>query len=187
MKKISTIKELQEWRKGIKGSIGFIPTMGALHNGHLSLVKYSNKLCDNTIVSIYVNPAQFSPDEDFNTYPQSIQSDIDKLSKYLVGCIFLPNNLEMYPQGFNTYVNEIGLSKFLEGKSRPTFFKGVTTVVAKLFNIISPTHAFFGKKDAQQLLIIKKMIVDLAYDIKIIECPIIREENGLAMSSRNEY
>ena len=187
MKTISTIKEFQEWRKGIKGSIGFIPTMGALHDGHFSLVKSSNNLCEHTIVSIYLNPTQFAPDEDLNSYPKAIESDLKKLSEYAVECVFLPTDSEMYPQGFNTYVHAVTLSQLLEGRSRQSFFKGVTTVVAKLFNIISPTHAFFGKKDAQQLLIIKKMVIDLAYNIKIIECPIIREENGLAMSSRNEY
>ena len=187
MKTISTIKEFQEWRKGIKGSIGFVPTMGALHDGHFSLVKSSNKLCEHTIVSIYLNPTQFAPDEDLNSYPKAIETDLKELSEYAVECVFLPTDIEMYPQGFNTYIYEVTLSQFLEGRSRPSFFKGVTTVVAKLFNIILPTHAFFGKKDAQQSLIIKKMVTDLAYDIKIIECPIIREKNGLAMSSRNEY
>ena len=187
MKIISTIKEFQKWRKGIKGSIGFVPTMGALHNGHLSLIKSSNSLCEYTVVSIYLNPTQFAPHEDLNSYPKNIDKDLNKLLEYSVECVFLPNDSEMYPLGFNTYVNELDLSQFLEGERRPNFFKGVTTIVAKLFNIILPTHAFFGAKDAQQLLIIKKMVIDLAYDIKILECPIIREKNGLAMSSRNEY
>ena len=129
MKTISTIKEFQEWRKGIKGSIGFVPTMGALHDGHLSLIKSSNSLCEHTIVSIYLNPTQFSASEDLNSYPKTIESDLRKLSDYTVKCVFLPSDSDIYPQGFNTYVNEIALSQFLEGESRPNFFKGVTTVV----------------------------------------------------------
>ena len=169
------------------GTVGFIPTMGALHDGHISLIKKSNNLCQNTVVSIYVNPMQFSPSEDFDTYPKNVELDLEILSTLQVEAIFLPTDLIMYPQDFSTFVEEIKLSKVLEGESRPTFFRGVTTVVVKLFNIVQPTHVFFGKKDAQQLLIIKKIIKDLAYDIKLIACPIIRERNGLAKSSRNQY
>ena len=187
MKTISTIQEFRKWRKGISGSIGFVPTMGALHDGHLSLVEESIKTCQNTILSIYLNPTQFSPEEDLDEYPKTVESDLKKLSHFQVDCVFLPNDSEIYPKGFSIQVQEKILSRILEGESRPDFFTGVITVVAKLFNIIEPTHTFFGKKDAQQLRIIEKLITDLNYPIEIISSPIIREENGLAMSSRNEY
>ena len=187
MKKISTIKEFRKWRKNISGSIGFVPTMGALHEGHLSLVSNSNNICENTIVSIYINPTQFAEGEDLDTYPKKVQADLEKLSNYKVDCVFLPGNSEMYPEGINVGNYDNNLFGLLEGKSRPGFFKGVTTVVAKLFDIVEPTHAFFGKKDFQQFCIIKNMVEELNYLIQVIPCPIIREENGLAMSSRNKY
>ena len=186
MKTISTIQEFRKWRKGITGRIGFVPTMGALHAGHLSLVEESIATCQNTIVSIYLNPAQFAPGEDLNRYPIIIDTDIKKLSYFQVDCVFLPNDSEMYPKEFSTQIQENILSRVLEGNSRPGFFTGVTTIVAKLFNIIEPTHVFFGEKDAQQLRIVEKIISDLNYPIEVISCPIIREKNGLAMSSRNE-
>jgi len=184
---INTIQKFRVWRQGISGSIGFVPTMGALHNGHLSLVEEANKMCLHTVVSIYLNPAQFAPEEDLETYPQNLKYDLEALSQFQIDTILLPMDLEIYPEGFSTYVQETKLSIFLEGKSRPSFFKGVTTVLAKLFNIVQPTHAFFGEKDAQQLLIVKKMVKDMAYPIEIIACPTIRQENGLAISSRNRY
>ena len=187
MKKFSTIEEYRKWRMNISGSIGFVPTMGALHEGHLSLVSKSNKNCEHTIVSIYINPTQFGQGEDLERYPQMVQTDLDKLSKYEMDCIFLPGNTEMYPQGINTGNYDSNLFDILEGKSRPGFFKGVTTIVAKLFDIIEPTHAFFGEKDFQQLCIINKMVKELNYPIQVVPCPIIREKNGLAMSSRNKY
>jgi len=187
LKTISTIQEFRKWRKGITGSIGFVPTMGALHAGHMSLVEESIATCQNTIVSIYLNPAQFAPSEDLNRYPKTIDTDIKKLSYFQVDCVFLPNDSEMYPKEFSTQIQENILSRVLEGNSRPGFFTGVITIVAKLFNIIEPTHVFFGEKDAQQLRILEKLVKDLNYPIQIISCPIIREENGLAMSSRNEY
>ena len=187
MNTIKSIQDFQAWRGSISGSLGFVPTMGALHNGHLSLVVASNRMCSYTVVSIYLNPAQFAPDEDLETYPQYLKHDLEVLSKFQVDAIFLPSDSEMYPRGFSTHVQEEELSKTLEGKSRPSFFQGITTVVSKFFNIIRPTHAFFGEKDAQQLLIVKKMVKDMAYPIGIIACPIVREDNGLAMSSRNHY
>jgi len=187
LKKISTIKEFRKWRKNISGSIGFVPTMGALHEGHLSLVSNSNNICENTIVSIYINPTQFAEGEDLDTYPKKVQADLEKLSNYKVDGVFLPGNSEMYPEGINTGNYENNLFGLLEGKSRPGFFKGVTTIVAKLFDIVEPTHAFFGKKDFQQFCIIKNMVEELNYPIQVVPCPIIREENGLAMSSRNKY
>ena len=161
--------------------------MGALHDGHLSLVKQSIKTCQNTVVSIYINPTQFTSDEDLDIYPQTLDEDIEQLSNCKTDCIFLPNDSEMYPRGFTSQVQVTGLSHVLEGKSRPDFFQGVTSIVSKLFNIVEPTHAFFGETDAQQLRIIQQMVVDLNYPIKIISCPIIRENNGLAMSSRNQF
>jgi pantoate--beta-alanine ligase len=161
--------------------------MGALHEGHLSLVSESNNTCENTIVSIYINPTQFAQGEDLDTYPQTIKSDLDKLFNYKIDCVFLPGNTEMYPDGINTGNYNNNLFNLLEGKSRPGFFKGVTTIVAKLFDIIEPTHAFFGEKDFQQLCIINKMVKELNYPIQVVPCPIIREKNGLAMSSRNKY
>ena len=187
MKTISTIQEFRKWRKGITGSIGFVPTMGALHAGHMSLVEESIATCQNTIVSIYLNPAQFAPSEDLNRYPKTIDIDIKKLSYFQVDCVFLPNDSEMYPKEFSTQIQENILSRVLEGNSRPIFFTGIITIVVKLFNIIEPTHVFFGEKDAQQLHVVEKIISDLNYPIKVISCPIIREKNGLAMSSRNEY
>ena len=161
--------------------------MGALHEGHLSLVSNSNNICENTIVSIYINPTQFAEGEDLDTYPKKVQADLEKLSNYKVDCVFLPGNYEMYPEGINTGNYENNLFGLLEGKSRPGFFKGVTTIVAILFDIVEPTHAFFGMKDFQQFCIIKKMVEELNYPIQVVPCPIIREENGLAMSSRNKY
>ena len=187
MKKISTINEFRKWRKNISGSIGFVPTMGALHEGHLSLVSKSNNICENTIVSIYINPTQFAEGEDLDTYPKKVQADLEKLSNYKVDCVFLPDNSEIYPEGINVGNYDNNLFGLLEGKSRPGFFKGVTTVVAKLFDIVEPTHAFFGKKDFQQFCIIKNMVEELNYPIQVVPCPVIREENGLAMSSRNKY
>ena len=187
MQIINSIENFRFWRKKINGTLGFIPTMGALHDGHISLIKASQKKCKNTVVSIYINPLQFSPTEDLDTYPKNFENDLEILSQLKIDAIFFPNDLMMYPDFFSTMVEETKLSTVLEGKSRPTFFKGVTTVVVKLFNIVKPTHVFFGQKDAQQLLIIKKIINDLAYDIELIACPIIRDNNGLALSSRNQY
>jgi len=187
LKLISTIEKFRKWRKGISDTIGFVPTMGALHEGHLSLVSESNNTCQNTVVSIYINPTQFAQEEDLDTYPKVLQADLDKLSNYKVDCVFIPRNSEMYPEGIDTNNYNNNLFNLLEGKSRPDFFKGVTTIVAKLFDIVEPTHVFFGKKDFQQLRIINKMVEELNYPIEVVPCPIIREKNGLAMSSRNIY
>jgi pantoate--beta-alanine ligase len=161
--------------------------MGALHAGHLSLVKKSGNICRNTIVSIYLNPAQFSPDEDLDSYPNKVKNDIEQLKHYQTDCVFLPRDSDMYPRGFSSSIQVADISKVLEGKSRSHFFQGVATVVSKLFNIVEPSHAFFGEKDAQQLRVIQKMVTDFNFPIEIISCPIIREKNGLAMSSRNQY
>ncbi len=161
--------------------------MGFLHEGHLSLIRQSKKTCDVTIVSLFVNPTQFGPSEDFNSYPRDVQRDNKLLEDEGVDFLFLPSTEEIYPKNFQTYVNVEYVTKKLEGEFRPTHFRGVATVVMILFNCIQPDYAFFGQKDAQQLAVIKQMVKDLKLDIKIIECPIVRESDGLAMSSRNVY
>ena len=161
--------------------------MGALHKGHLSLIERSKADCDLTVVSIFVNPFQFSPHEDFNSYPRIIEQDKILLKERNVDVLFLPDKETVYPKNYSTYIEETLLGKKLEGLSRPHFFKGVLTVVLKLFNIIKPDCAYFGKKDMQQLVTIKKMVKDLNIDINIVGCKTIREKGGLAMSSRNQY
>ncbi len=187
MKIVKTIVELNQLRDSLFGSIGFVPTMGALHDGHLSLIQESNRSCEHTIVSIFVNPNQFAPNEDFDNYPRTINSDLEKLSSLNIEVLFLPESQELYPESYKHIQFKSDLFYLLEGISRPIFFKGVCEVVARLFNIVKPTHAFFGDKDFQQLRIISEMVRELKYDINIIPCKTIREQNGLAMSSRNEY
>ena len=181
------MQECIDWRSHQNESVGFIPTMGALHNGHLSLVNKSKSTCKKTIVSIYINPAQFGANEDLISYPQNLESDIKQLKQLSVDAILLPSTDEMYPEQETTFNYTNNLFDKLEGKTRPHFFGGVTRIVYKLFNIIKPTHAFFGEKDAQQLRVIQKMIFDLKFDIQLIGCPTVRDENGLALSSRNNY
>lgn len=188
MKICKTISEFKNWRDSNKHeNIGYVPTMGALHKGHLSLVTSSKRRCDKTVVSIFVNELQFSPDEDFEKYPRTLEQDLKKLEQHKVDVVFIPTTSEIYKSDFSILINELGLSQKLEGASRPGFFSGVTTVVTKLFNIIEPSYAFFGKKDIQQLIIIKKLVLDLNFNIHIIGCETIREASGLAMSSRNQY
>src|SRR5680860_855031 len=168
-------------------SLGFVPTMGYLHNGHVSLIKKSQKQCDITALSIFVNPTQFGPEEDFNSYPRDIQGDIETASKAAVDFAFIPEAKEMYGEKHLSYVNVEKLDKVMCGKFRENHFRGVCTVVLKLLNIIKPDYAFFGEKDFQQLAIIKKMVKDLDVCVEIIGCETIREPDGLAMSSRNKY
>jgi pantoate--beta-alanine ligase len=168
-------------------TIGFVPTMGALHEGHLSLIHEARAMCDVVVVSIFVNPAQFSPAEDFNAYPRDLTRDAALLAEYNVDYVFAPTVEEIYPPGFSTYVTVDGASDELEGASRPGHFRGVTTVVAILLNAVKPDFAFFGQKDAQQAVLIKRMVRDLAFNSEIVVVPIVREESGLAMSSRNSY
>ena len=185
---LNTISDCKGWRKKQKDSVGFVPTMGALHEGHLSLIEKSKKHCSKTIVSIYINPAQFSKNEDFNSYPKTIDKDFKKLKSLNIDAVFLPTDHEMNPAGAaDNFKYESSLFKKLEGKSRPHFFYGVTKIVSMLFNIIEPTHTFFGEKDAQQSRVIQKMIYDLKYNIHFFSCPTIRDKNGLALSSRNNY
>ncbi len=174
------------WSSGLKGSVGLVPTMGALHKGHFSLIKKSLASCDNTVVSIFINPKQFSPNEDFESYPRKTDQDIYLLDSLGVDALFFPDEKTIYPDGFSTYVKESALAAGLESLSRPHFFKGVLTVVLKLFNIIGPSSVFFGKKDYQQFRVIEKMVEDLNLDIRVVGGETIREKGGLAMSSRNE-
>jgi len=167
--------------------IGFVPTMGALHEGHLSLVRAARGRTDLVVVSIFVNPTQFGPNEDFAKYPRTLERDCAMLSAEKADCVFLPALEEMYPAGAASWVTVEGLSERLDGRSRPGHFRGVTTVVSKLFNIVEPDSAFFGQKDAAQAAVIRKMVRDLNFDIEIVVCPIVREQDGLAMSSRNAY
>ena len=168
-------------------TVGLVPTMGALHEGHLSLVREARRMCDVVVVSVFVNPTQFGPGEDFEHYPRDLTKDTALLTDYNVDYIFAPTVEEMYPKGFSTYVNVAGLSEQLEGASRPGHFRGVATVVTILLNTVRPDFAFFGQKDAQQALVIKRLVKDLAFDTEIVVLPIVREDSGLAISSRNLY
>jgi pantoate--beta-alanine ligase len=167
--------------------IGFVPTMGALHAGHMSLVKRAKQECAPVYASIFLNPAQFGPNEDLSRYPRPLEADTEKLTEAEVDALFLPEAAEIYPTGFSTYVQVEGLSDRLEGKSRPGHFRGVATVVMKLFETVEPHFAYFGRKDAQQVRIIQQMVKDLNLDVEIVVCPIVREADGLALSSRNAY
>src|ERR1700687_4264468 len=168
-------------------SIGLVPTMGALHEGHLSLVKEARQMCDIVVVSVFVNPAQFGPQEDYALYPRDLTRDTALLTDYNVDYIFAPPVEEIYPTGYSTYVTVEGLSDPLEGVSRPGHFRGVATIVTVLLNTVRPDFAFFGQKDAQQGLIVKRLVRDLAFDTEIVVLPTVREDSGLALSSRNAY
>ena len=167
--------------------IGLVPTMGALHRGHLELIERAKQDCSPVIASIFVNPKQFGPNEDFSKYPRTFESDSEKLQQAGVDALFAPEAAEIYPAGFSAYVNVEGLSERLEGRSRPGHFRGVATVVMKLLQIVQPNFAYFGRKDAQQSRIITQMARDLNLDTEIVVCPIVREPDGLALSSRNAY
>jgi pantoate--beta-alanine ligase len=169
-------------------SIGFVPTMGFLHEGHLSLMRRARQENDLVVVSIFVNPAQFGPNEDLAAYPRDEQRDTALMQSVNVDIAFFPEAAEIYPQGFKTYVEVQGaITRVLCGMSRPTHFRGVTTVVAKLFHLVAPDRAYFGQKDAQQVAVIRQMVRDLDFDLQVVACPIQREADGLAMSSRNTY
>ena len=190
MKLIKTLDRMQKLSARLKREghkIAFVPTMGALHEGHLALVKRAKKAGDIVIVSIYVNPAQFGPTEDLAKYPRTFKDDRQKLSNLKVDYLFCPTNDIMYPEGYETYIQVEKMSTVLEGKFRPVFFRGVVTIVTKLFNIVQPDVAIFGQKDYQQSVIVRKLVKDLNIPVKIIVAPTVREESGLAMSSRNRY
>jgi len=190
MKICSTIPEARaacrDARSGRK-RLGLVPTMGALHEGHLSLVRAAKAQCDSVAVSIFVNPTQFGPTEDLSKYPRQFDRDCQLLEKEGIDILFAPSVDEIYPHGQVAWVLVEGLSEKLDGRSRPGHFRGVTTIVAKLFNIIEPEAAFFGQKDAAQLAVIRRMVEDLNFPVEIVACPIVRESDGLAMSSRNAY
>lgn len=192
MKKITTVDELRELRKDSfinQRTVGFVPTMGNLHNGHLQLVRAAKARCDIVVVSIFVNPMQFGANEDLDSYPRTLEADMEKLRELAVDALFLPSVDEMYPRGLaqQTFVEVPDISAILCGASRPGHFRGVATIVCKLFNMVSPDVAFFGEKDYQQLQVIKLMAKDLSMDLNIVGIPTERESSGLAMSSRNGY
>ena len=187
MQVAATVGELRALRRDMTGAVGLVPTMGYLHEGHLSLVKASRERDGHVIVSIFVNPTQFGPNEDFERYPRDEERDLALLESEGVDVVFLPSVEEMYPDGASTFVNVEGITDVLEGARRPGHFRGVTTVVAKLFHIVQPHRAYFARKDAQQLAVIGKMVRDLRMDVEIVPMPTIREPDGLAMSSRNIF
>ena len=190
MKICNSIQDMRHACRGARARgqrLGFVPTMGALHEGHLSLVRAAQNSCQVVAVSIFVNPTQFGPNEDLAKYPRSFEGDRALLEKEGVELLFAPSTAEMYPAGDPTWVTVEGLSGKLDGRSRPGHFRGVTTVVAKLFHVVEADAAFFGQKDAAQLAIIRRMVRDLNFPVEIVACPIVREADGLAMSSRNAY
>ncbi len=187
MKVISTVAEFKEERRRITGTVGFVPTMGYLHEGHVFLARRAKAENDVSVVSIFVNPTQFGPKEDFARYPRDPERDLSLLEKENTDLVFMPDAGKMYPQGFATWVDVEGVTGRLEGSTRPGHFRGVATVVAKLFNVVEPNKAYFGEKDAQQVVVIKRMVADLNMNLDVVVVPTHREPDGLAMSSRNVY
>jgi pantoate--beta-alanine ligase len=185
MKVVETIALMKAERGKLAGSVGFVPTMGYLHQGHLELVRHARTETLTVIASIFVNPSQFGPQEDFTAYPRDPERDLALLEKEGVGLVFMPDTQEIYPKGFSSWVTLEGITQRLEGESRPGHFRGVTTVVAKLLNIVQPDRAYFGQKDAQQLAVIRKMVSELSMNLEVVAVPTVREPDGLAMSSRN--
>lgn len=183
----STLNELREARSGLLNPVGLVPTMGFLHEGHLSLVRCAKGENESVVVSIYVNPTQFAPTEDLKAYPRNTERDLALLENEGVDLVWSPSDQDMYPPGFQTWVELERLTKFLEGSYRPEHFRGVATVVSKLFNAVQPQRAYFGQKDAQQAVVITRMTQDLNFPVEVIICPTIREADGLALSSRNSY
>jgi pantoate--beta-alanine ligase len=184
---VSTLEELRSARPLLDGKLGLVPTMGYLHEGHLSLVRRSREECRYTAVSIFVNPTQFGPNEDLSKYPRDLERDLRLLDSEEVDLVWTPGPEDMYPSGFQTWVEVQEVTLPLEGAQRPGHFRGVTTVVSKLFNAVQPSKAYFGQKDAQQAAVIRQMTRDLNFPIEIVVCPIVREPDGLALSSRNVY
>ncbi len=190
MQKVTTVSEMQRVADELRSKgqrIGLVPTMGALHEGHLSLIRQMAETVDVVVVSIFVNPTQFGPNEDFAKYPRDLDRDVQLCEEAGADIVFSPTVEEIYPKGYSTYVTEEFVAKPLEGATRPTHFRGVTTVVAKLFNIVRPHQAIFGQKDAQQVAVLAKMVEDLHFGVEIVVAATLREPEGLAMSSRNRY
>ena len=187
MKTVETLNELWKARKDLPGPVGLVPTMGFLHDGHLTLVKEAKQSCASVVVSIFVNPTQFGPSEDLDAYPRDLQRDLSLLEALDVDLVWIPTSEVMYPANYQTWVEVSDVTKPLEGSYRPGHFRGVTTVVSKLFNAVQPDVAVFGQKDAQQVAVISQMTRDLSYPIEIKVVPIVRESDGLALSSRNTY
>lgn len=184
---VVSLSELRDARRSFTGKVGLVPTMGYLHEGHLSLVRRAKEECDHVVVSIFVNPTQFGPQEDLSKYPRDIDRDLGLLEGLGVDLIWMPTEQVMYPPGYQTWVEVEAITRRLEGSMRPGHFRGVTTIVTKLFSGVQPDRAYFGQKDAQQAAVIRQMTRDLNFPIEIIVCPIVREPDGLAMSSRNVY
>ena len=187
METVETLEELREVRKRLLEPVGLVPTMGYLHEGHISLANRARAECASVVASIFVNPTQFGPEEDLDSYPRDTPKDLKMLKAAGVDMVWMPSPEEMYPEGFQTWVEVEEISKPLEGAMRPGHFRGVTTVVSKLLNGVLPQKAYFGQKDAQQAAVIKQMTKDLNFPIEIVVCPTVREGDGLAMSSRNIY
>jgi pantoate--beta-alanine ligase len=186
MKVVEKIADMRQARSELAEPVGFVPTMGFLHEGHLSLVRQAREENASVAISIFVNPTQFGPKEDFKNYPRNIKRDLEMLEP-ITDIVFMPSSAEMYPENFDAWVDVGTITEGLEGASRPGHFRGVCTVVAKLFNIVRPNRAYFGQKDAQQLLVIKKMVADLDMNLEVVACSTVSETDGLAMSSRNTY
>ena len=182
-----TVAQCRELRRGVAAPVGFVPTMGALHAGHLSLVTAARSDCATVVASIFVNPTQFGPNDDLDRYPRDEPGDLRKLEQGGVDVVFMPGTAEIYPKGHQTTVHVGSVSRTLEGERRPGHFDGVATVVAKLFGIVQPDRAYFGQKDAQQLVVIRSMVRDLDLPVEVVGCPTVREPDGLALSSRNVY
>ncbi len=190
MRIITSPSEIRDYCTSVRSRdkiIGFVPTMGFLHEGHLSLMRRARSESDLCVVSVFVNPTQFGPSEDYKTYPRDFNRDSEMAAGVGVDVIFAPAPEDMYPRGYATFVEVEGITEKMCGASRPGHFRGVTTVVAKLFNLVQPHKAYFGQKDAQQAIVLKRMVADLNFDVEVIVTPTVREEDGLAMSSRNQY
>jgi pantoate--beta-alanine ligase len=187
MQIVSTLADLRSARLSFSGTVGLVPTMGYLHEGHLSLIRRAREECDHIVVSIFVNPTQFGPNEDLSRYPRDLDRDLSLIEPLGTDLVWMPTAGMMYPDGYQTWVEVEAMTRPLEGAMRPGHFRGVTTVVAKLFNSVQPHKAYFGQKDAQQAAVIHQMTRDLNFPVEIVVCPIIREPDGLAMSSRNVY
>jgi pantoate--beta-alanine ligase len=187
MRTLTTIREVRSWRRDQTGTVGLVPTMGALHAGHLSLVARARDENDHVVATVFVNPTQFGPHEDLDRYPRDLERDRKRLAEAGADVLFAPAAAEMYPAGFETAVEVGSVAAPLEGERRPGHFRGVATVVLKLFNIATPTRAYFGRKDAQQLAVVERLVRDLDLPVELVGCPIVREPDGLAMSSRNAY